>query len=108
MKFSEFNQDPRAAASHLVQKTILQAGLPVVRIAEDLGKSEDLIYKWANAQATEQNISLYAAVKLMALTEEFCLLQEVAGMFGFALIPLNGDPVAAFKALAEALEKAGK
>jgi hypothetical protein len=108
MKFSEFKQDPRGSASRWVQTTLVKSGLPVAQVAGYLGKGEDLVYKWANPQATEQNIHLWAAAEVMALTEDFTILQELAAMFGFALIIINGDPIAAFKALTEALEKAGR
>jgi hypothetical protein len=108
MKFSEFKQDPKGEVSRWVQTTLVKSGMPVAQVAGYLGKGEDLVYKWANPQATEQNIHLWAAAEIMALTEDFTILKELADMFAFALIPINGEAVAAFKALTEALEKAGK
>lgn len=82
-----FEDDPEAAASQLVQTTIIKSGTPVARIAQELGKSEDLVYKWANAKATEQNIHLFAALKLMRITGDLTILREAAALFGFVLLP---------------------
>ncbi len=104
---SNFKDDPRGTVSDWLQTTLLRSGIPVAEIAARVGKSEDLVYKWANRNA-DQCIPAHALITVIAASQDFTILQELAVMFGFALIPINGEPVAAFKALAEALEKVGK
>jgi predicted DNA-binding transcriptional regulator AlpA len=101
---STFKDDPRGTVSDWVQTTLLRSGVPVAEVAAKVGKSEDLIYKWANRNA-EQTIPGPALITLMAVSGDLTILQELAEMFGFWLVPRNGDTLETLRALVKALEK---
>lgn len=83
---STFKDDPKGTVSDWVQTTLLKSGVPVADVAAKFDKSQDLIYKFANRNA-EQNIPAYALVQLIAVSGDFTILQELAEMFGFIMIP---------------------
>lgn len=103
-----FDEDPEALASRLVSQTYLKTGSNIPLLAKKMGKGEDLLYKWANPNNPTANIQLAQAIKLIQITRNFTILEELARAFGFRLVPVNGDTsqaVEAIKKLVEALEK---
>jgi len=106
---SKFQDDPRGTVSDWIQSTLLRSGVPVAEIAAKIGKSEDLIYKWANKNA-EQCIPAHALITLISTSGDHTILRELAEMFGFDLLPkrislpANGNLLETLKALVKALE----
>lgn len=92
-----------------LSRTLLEAGeqgVKVEEISELMGKSASLLYKAANIKETEQNLQAHDLIPVMERTGNFFILEELARLFGFALVPL-GEPVEMLRVLVKALEGKG-
>lgn len=88
-----------------LSRTLLQAGangVSVAQIAEAMGVSEAILYKYASANE-ENLIHLHNLLPLLEATGDFLILHELARLFGFALVPV-GEPVGMLRELLKAVE----
>jgi hypothetical protein len=104
----EVIQNRRELVKGWLSRTLLNAGstgITVNQIADAMGLSESSLYKKANIGEESQNLHLNDLIPLLDETGDFFILEELARLFGFALVPL-GDPVEMLKVLVKAMEEA--
>ena len=102
-------QNRREMVKSWLSSTLLRAGsegITVAQIAEAMGLSESSLYKYANTGEESQNIHLHNLLPLLQETGDFFILQELARMFGFVLVPV-GEPVRMLRVLLGAMEGSG-
>ena len=99
-------QNRRELVKGWLSRTLLNAGstgITVNRIADAMGLSESSLYKKANTGEESQNLHLADLIPLLSETADFFILEELARLFGFALVPL-GEPVEMLRVLVRAME----
>jgi hypothetical protein len=103
-KITEFMKDPEGAASGWVQTAILKSGASIPRLATLMNRKQDILYKWANPHDLERNFPLCYLPTLIQETDDISILEEIAGMFGYKLVKVNGNVPETLRSIAKAIE----
>jgi hypothetical protein len=104
---AEVIQNRREVVKQWLSSTLLRAGsngIPVAQIAEAMGVSDASLYKYASINEEANQIHLHNLLPLLQETGDFFILQQIAELFGYALVPLAA-PLPMVKAISAALEK---
>jgi len=86
-KLIEFLREPEQNASGWIQTAILKSGTSVIRLANQMNRKQDILYKWANPQDLERNFPLCYLPLLIRETGDLSILDELNAMFGRVAIP---------------------
>jgi hypothetical protein len=106
MKFTEFKADPKRHSSLWVSKTFFKNPGAAKPFARAIGKSRDLIHAYGDPD-DQNHLHLYNLPTLIDETGDISILEEIAGMFGYVVLPANGNLLETLKALVKALENGG-
>jgi hypothetical protein len=104
MVFDEFKKDPKTYVSQWIQTTLARSPGSIPRLARAIGKSQDLIYSYADQEDLSNNLHLYNLPILFDETADLTILDELNAMFGRISIPANGNLLETLKALVRAIE----
>jgi hypothetical protein len=103
MKYSEFKSDPKRHSSLWVSKTFFKNPGAAKPFARSIGKSRDLIHAYGDPD-DQNHLHLYNLPTLIDETGDVSILEEIAGMFGYRLVPVNGNVSETLRAIAKAIE----
>ena len=90
MNIRDFVQNRAPVTKSWVQKTLLKSPISISAIAEAMGMSDSYLYKMANPNE-DKHLRLQDLPILIHETGDITILQELAAMFGLALVPVNGN-----------------
>jgi len=102
MDIRDYVQNRTPITKGWVQKTLLRSPVSISAIAEAMGMSDSYLYKMANSNE-DKHLRLQDLPILIHETGDITILQELASMFGLALVPVNGNPEGLVKVLQEML-----
>ena len=83
----------------------------VKELACELNKAPSSLYAELNPYDTQGKLGLCDAAGIMSLTGDHTALEMLAGMLGYRLVPVDGDPVqaeTAYPTLAGVMAQAGE
>ena len=103
MKYSEFKADPKRHSSLWVSKTFFKTPGAAKPFARAIGKSRDLIHAYGDPD-DQNHLHLYNLPILIDETNDITILEEIAGMFGYKLVKVNGNVPETLRAIAKAIE----
>lgn len=109
MDYQEFRKDPRGTVSDWLNDTLSRAckenGIQVIDdVANEIGKSDNSLKQYAYKTSYDQNIRVFELPAVLEKTGEFLILQELCALFGYVVLPVNGNLLETLKALVKALE----
>jgi hypothetical protein len=107
MKIDDFKKDPKKFASQWIQSTLARSPGAIPRVARAIGKSQDLIYSYADQEDLSNNLHLYNLPILFDETADLTILDELNAMFGRISLPANGNTIETIEALLKALKTNG-
>lgn len=97
----DFWEDLEGSVANLVRDLLM--GRDVTRLAAKLGKSDDLLYKWANPNCG-QLPSLIQFLRLMRLAGDYTPLDRLAAAAGRVTAAKGAGPAEMLRRLAAQLE----
>ena len=90
MHFRDYVQNRTTITKGWVQKTLLKSPVSVAAIAESMGLSDSYLYKMSNPNE-DRHLRLQDLPILIHETGDITILQDLAALFGMALVPVNSN-----------------
>ncbi len=103
MKLSEFKANRKWHSSLWVSKALYKNPGAAKSFARAIGKSRDLVNAYADPD-DQNHLHLFNLPLLIDETGDISILEEIAQMFGYVVLPVNGNTLYTLKALVKALE----
>lgn len=104
MKYSEYKLDPKRHSSLWISKVFFKNPGAAKTFRKAIGKGRDLVHAYGDPDDSN-HLHLYNLPILIDEADDLSILEEIAGMFGCVVLPINGNMLETLKALVKALEK---